>query len=215
MLLGSDVGDAADRGRAASVIVSEADRLSLLIDDLLSISQIETGAVQITRRPIRVEDTIEPVIVELGPLARAKSLSLRVTRQETAAEILGDEPRLRQVWTNLVHNAIKYTPSGGTIDVSVMVRDGRVIVTIADTGIGIDPRYHTRIFEMFFRVDDPAVQSQTGTGLGMPIVRELVRLHGGTISLTSNVGTGAIFRVSLPYKPAGGGKKTEAAWRAS
>ena len=111
---------------------------------------------------------------------------------------MGDRHRLHQVWLNIIGNAIKYTPKSGTVSVDVEAHDSVVRVRVADTGIGIAPEFHEKIFEKFFRVNDAAVEAEQGTGLGLAIAREIVRMHGGTIQVESTPGGGTTFTIELP-----------------
>jgi two-component system sensor histidine kinase BaeS len=111
---------------------------------------------------------------------------------------LGDAPRLRQVFYNLVDNALKFTPEGGAVTVTADGRDGNVVVTVCDTGAGIAPEHLPRVFDRFYRADKARSREQGGTGLGLSIARSIVTAHGGRIELASTVGKGTVCTVVLP-----------------
>jgi signal transduction histidine kinase len=121
---------------------------------------------------------------------------------------MGDRDRLRQLLANLVENAVRYTPPPGEIVVSVRRRGERAELAVADTGIGIAPEHHERIFERFYRVDAARTRSVGGTGLGLAIVRQIAEAHGGTVRLDSTPGRGSEFVIELPIAE-GGGSETE------
>jgi PAS domain S-box-containing protein len=181
-----------------SVIQNNADRLTMLVNDLLDISRIESGRVALAPRVMRVEGVITQVITGMEPRAVDKGLSLRSDVPQGLPGVVADPDRVVQVLNNLVANACHYTPAGGEVVVSARVHADQVHVSIRDTGIGIAPTDQEKIFDRFFRAEDPLVQETPGTGLGLAIVRSLVELHGGQIWVESELGEGSTFTFSLP-----------------
>src|SRR5262249_43991917 len=136
------------------------------------------------------------------PLAEAKGLRLDV-RGEGGLGIHGDGARLRQVFYNLLDNAIKYTPGGGKVEVRLSRRDHEAVVAVRDTGAGIPPEHLPYVFDRFYRVDKARTRAEGGTGLGLSIARSIVTAHGGRIELASAPGHGTTCTVSLPVGPGG------------
>ena len=184
--------------RFLSIIRNNADRLTALINDLLDISRVETGRVRFEPRPLQIGDVIADVVNALAVPAEAKRQTLIYEVVAGLPDVMGDRDRLNQVATNLVDNAIRYTPDGGKIEVRVYPVEGAVRVDVKDTGIGIAPDDMGRIFERFYRADDPVVQETTGTGLGLSIVKMFVEMHGGRVWVESNPGKGSTFTFILP-----------------
>jgi PAS domain S-box-containing protein len=196
--------------RFLSVIKSNADRLSVLVNDLLDISRIESGRVKLDLKPLSIESVIEQVATTLRGRIDEKNLTLRLSLpEEELPRVYGDRDRVIQVLTNLVSNAYQYTPPGGTITVRARLNEAQlpagnatpagpmVQIDVNDTGIGIATENQPKVFERFFRVDDPNVQEFPGTGLGLAIVRSLVEMHDGRIWLESTVGVGTTFSFTL------------------
>jgi PAS domain S-box-containing protein len=187
-----------DQERFLSIIRSNADRLTALINDLLDISRVETGRVRFEPRPLQIGDVIADVVNVLAVPAEAKRQTLTYEVVGGLPDVVGDRDRLNQVVTNLVGNAIYYTPDGGKIEVRAYPVEGAVRVDVRDTGIGIAPDDLGHIFERFYRADDPVVQEATGTGLGLSIVKMFVEMHGGRVWVESEQGKGSTFTFVLP-----------------
>jgi len=178
------------------VIQTEAKRVSSLGDNLLRLSALEEGTALVKQR-YRLDEQLRSVILGLEPQWSAKSQDVELDAAEL--NIDADEDMLRQVWINLLQNAVKYAANSGTIRVRLTTggADGHELVCqIADTGIGIDESDLPHVFERFYRAD----KSRTGggNGLGLPLARKIVELHGGTITGTSQLGVGSVFTVRLP-----------------
>jgi signal transduction histidine kinase len=169
-----------------------------LIDDLLDVSRIITGKLQVDKRPVNLSDCVVSAAEALRITAETKGLTLRVDG-DGPVQIEGDPARLRQIVTNLVANAIKFTPRGGEVDVSVRRHDGAVDVVVRDTGEGIAPDFLPHVFERFRQASIGDSRLHTGLGLGLSIVHHLVQLHGGSVRAESaGAGKGATFTVTLP-----------------
>lgn len=188
--------------RFLSIIKSNADRLSVLVDDLLDISRIETGRVVLDIKTVSLTAVVEVVLNTLRERIQQKGLTLRTDLPEDGRDpmnALGDQARLIQVLTNLVGNAYQYTPPGGNIIVRVRpAPDEMLRVDVIDTGIGISADDLPKVFDRFFRADDPKVQEFPGTGLGLSIVRSLVEMHGGEIWAESELSRGTTFSFTVP-----------------
>jgi signal transduction histidine kinase len=176
-----------------------ADRLARMITNLLDLSRIEFGTHHLDRVRLRLLDLVEEVTEQLRPIATAKQLTLGIVCPDPTIRVRADRDKFIQVITNLVDNAIKYTPAGGKITVAVGRKDSeRVMITVADTGEGIPARVMAKLFEPFFQASLKPGTHTKGLGLGLSIVKTLVELHDGTISVTSEVGKGTEFLILIP-----------------
>ncbi|MDP9026206.1 MAG: response regulator [Actinomycetota bacterium] len=199
LLLDGDAGELTeDQQDLLRVVQSNADRLVALINDLLDVSRIESGTMQLRRTTVDLRALVDAVVRSLRPALEAKNQQLDVAFPSPFPSVSVDPDRLTQVLTNLVSNAHKYTPDGGTIAVRVRFSGAVLTLEVSDNGIGISPEDRGRLFSRFFRSADPAAHAVGGTGLGLVITRSLVELHGGTIDVTSTHGIGSTFTVTLP-----------------
>jgi len=183
---------------AVEAIDSEARRMSRLVEDLLLLAKADAGRLPLERQLV----DIDTIVVEVFNQARVLTNGVKVALgQLDAARVVGDPDRLKQLLLNLVSNGLKYTPEGGTVTISVQRQDHTVAVSVADTGIGIPAEDLPHIFDRFYRVDKARSRAQGGTGLGLSIAKWLAEAHGGHISVTSEVGKGSTFTVTLPLVP--------------
>jgi signal transduction histidine kinase len=184
------------------IVRNNIDRLNILVGDLLDISRIEAGRVTLNQQSVNLREIAEDVIADA--LRRAqnenKPMALSLDAPPKIMPVMGDSARVRQIIGNLVDNAFNYTPSNGTIRVNIHQQNGEIQVDVQDNGVGIAPEDQARIFDRFFRGDHPLVLATPGTGLGLPIVRQLVEMHRGRIWMTSTgvAGEGSIFSFTLP-----------------
>jgi signal transduction histidine kinase len=186
--------------RALQTINEQAKRLHSLIEALLDISRIQAGRLSIQREPMDVCTLVRRIVQEVEPTLDLHTIHLAGV--EEALIIAGDELRLEQVFQNLLHNAIKYSPSGGLITVQIERQAGRACVTVRDQGIGIPEEARARLFQQFYRAGNVEGQHITGLGIGLYIVKEVVTLHGGDVAVESREGAGSTFSVYLPlYTP--------------
>ncbi len=181
-----------------SIIRNNAERMVALVNDLLDISRIESGRIQLELRAVVIHEVIYQVISTLQGRAQNKGLTLEVQIPENLPAVWGDANRVAQILTNLISNAIQYTPPGGKVTISAHPNRDMMEISVADTGIGISRENQQKIFDRFFRADDPLVQETPGTGLGLPITASLVQMHGGQIWVESELGEGSIFTFTLP-----------------
>ena len=179
-------------------IKSNADRLARLINDLLDLSRIEAG-IKLKRTNLSLPAVAKEVVESLGSVAAEKLISFEIDCAENNLTVWADPDRIAEVLTNLLGNAIKFTPTRGKVTVS-LARNGDdwVKVSIADTGPGIPSEEASRIFDKFYQVSQPEQRKAMGTGLGLPIAKALVEMHGGKIWLESEAGRGSIFSFTLP-----------------
>ncbi|RLD00576.1 MAG: hypothetical protein DRI77_00210 [Chloroflexi bacterium] len=180
-----------------SIIRDNTDRLTALVNELLDISLIESGKVELSPSVMSVEDVTDRVITTIKTRAQDKDLILRQDIPSDLPHVFADADRVTQILTNLIANACQYTSPGGEIVVSASVHDEKVYITVHDTGIGIAPENMDKIFSRFFRADDPLVQEVPGTGLGLAIVKSLVEMHGEQIWVESKPGVGSTFTFTV------------------
>lgn len=203
-LLGGTVEDPAALRRYLGIIDRHAERVGRLIGDLLALSDLELGRMPVVARPMRLGVVLEDVMDLLGDSARARQVEL-VRAQGPDPVVMGDSDRLVQVFTNLVDNAIKYTPAGGQVAIRVQMPEGIRIaeVRVADSGVGIPEADLPHLAERFYRVDQARSREAGGTGLGLSIVRHIVLAHDGELSFESRVGVGTTVAVRLPLASEG------------
>jgi signal transduction histidine kinase/uncharacterized membrane protein len=171
--------------------------MTQLVTDLLDLGKIEAG-LEMEMMPCDLEETIDLVVTGLQGWAERRGIELRVELPENVPRVRGNSIRLRQVLTNLVDNALKYTPEGGAVAIRVLIENGSVTVQVRDTGIGIGFDDLPRIFEKFYRVKTEETGDVVGTGLGLAIAKSIVEMHGGRIWAESEPGAGSTFSFALP-----------------
>ncbi len=199
-----------------TTIHTKGGQLLSLIMGLLDLSKLESGTMRLKMGPMRIEPVLGEVVSTLTPTARKKGVRLELVRGQGLAELRGDPERLRQVFLNLVENAIKFTPAQGTISLVTDMVEGdaddeeadgltlvaptraRLRVRVADTGIGIPGKEKEKVFDAFYQVDSSSTREYGGTGLGLSIVKRLVEGHGGAIAIEDNRPRGTVFVVTLP-----------------
>ncbi len=184
--------------------MEEIDRMGRIIEDLLTLANSEAGARSLVIKPFSLSDLLQALYLQANALGEAKKITTSL-KLDVAEEIrlLGDELRLRQLFLNLIANAVKYTPSGGSIEISLAMQDGEARVSVRDTGIGIAKEHLPHIFDRFYRVDKARNREDGGTGLGLAIVKSLAEAHGGRVEVSSAPGEGTEFRVFLPAQGPG------------
>jgi len=175
---------------------SEVDALAQMVQELLELSRIESGQVPFHLAPTSIFDVVLPPVERLRPQAERAGVEIRIEIPASMPRVLADRERVQQVVTNLVHNAIKFTPSGGSIQVSAEQREDDVLIAVRDTGVGISVADLPRIFERFYKAD--RARAGGGTGLGLSIAKHIVQGHGGRIWAESAEGQGSTFYFTLP-----------------
>ena len=198
LLLEEGSEGAETRGTYLQIVKRSADHLLELINDLLDIARLEAGKLELRRLPLDLEDLIREVSGALRPQIEAKGQHLHLDLAVSLPVVNGDPERLTQVLLNLISNAHKYTPQGGSITIVTRAERAGVCIAVQDTGIGLSSEEQQQLFTKFFRAQHPLVRETGGTGLGLAIARALVELHGGTITVVSAPGQGTTFEVILP-----------------
>ncbi|WP_074949199.1 two-component system histidine kinase PnpS [Alicyclobacillus macrosporangiidus] len=194
-LVGEDV-DESTRDSFLQVIYEESLRMSRLVEDLLTLSRLETQEMHLEWHPVQLSAVVEMAVDRLQPQLQARHLTLRV-QSEGDVTVCGDEDKLLQVMLNLLTNAMRYTPPGGCVSVTWETFPDQVKVHVADTGIGIPEEEQKRVFERFYRVNADRSRASGGTGLGLAIVKHIVRSYGGEVGVRSRVGFGSDFWFTL------------------
>jgi signal transduction histidine kinase len=195
------IDDPEELREAAEDIVASGDLLLAQVNDLLDMARVGAGRMAVGAEAVDIADVCRGCERVLSPLVAAKRQQLTMVIPPETPLVRADAARLMQVVLNLLTNAHKFTPDGGSITVAVTASDGIVSLSVQDTGIGIAPEHAALIFEPFRRVDTGYARSQSGTGLGLALSRRLVELMGGTLTLDSGTGKGSTFTVTLPGLP--------------
>jgi two-component system phosphate regulon sensor histidine kinase PhoR len=200
------IDDAANNRRFLQIIQRNAARMRALIDDILELSAIESGAVSVEIKAARLHQIVNDCFTALDARAKSKDIELH-NKVAADARVLADPRRLEQILTNLIDNAIKFNREAGSVTVEHTLVERHLAgdkkiwrdrITVTDTGDGISPEHIKRIFERFYRVDRARSRELGGTGLGLAIVKHLVRMHGGEVSVDSKLGAGSTFAIELP-----------------
>ncbi|MFH2008755.1 MAG: response regulator [bacterium] len=200
LMLSGRMGSINDQqSRALQVIGTNVSKLVSLIEDLLDLSRMDQGAWLVTPEQLDLALVLEETVDELATRAHTAQVELRCELEQRPLIVRGDRRRLEQVFSNLLDNAIKFNHAGGQVITRARATRGRtVVVEISDTGEGMAPEHHNRIFERFYQVDASSTRRHSGTGIGLSMARELVRGHGGNIRVSSTPGQGTTFTVELP-----------------
>jgi len=193
----------AARKQAAQIIYDEAGRMHRMALDLLELARLEAGTADLKMSPIDVSLLLKSIVEKFTPQAQTAGIQLQRNIPENLPVLFGDGDRLAQVFTNLVDNALKFTPADGQVILSAVNAGAEVEVSITDTGQGVPKEVLSRIFDRFYQVDPSRAGGETaagrrGAGLGLAIVREIVQAHGGRIDVRSEVGHGTTFVIHLP-----------------
>jgi signal transduction histidine kinase/ActR/RegA family two-component response regulator len=200
-LIGLD-DDRESRAKRLAILSRQAHHLARLVDDLLDVARITTGKVRLQREPLAIDELVRGGVDAFAEAAKARSVTLDVVAQ-SGAIVDGDPVRLAQVITNLVGNALKYSPNGRTIEIGTWTDHGQCELRVADHGIGIAPEMIGRVFELFTQADAGLARSDGGMGIGLTLVDRLVRLHGGTVeAFSEGRDLGSRFIVRLPLSHA-------------
>lgn len=189
-------GDIGEYRELAALVIEESDRLIEMINTMLEIARTDLGVTQLASDPLDLRKTIAEAIDLFKPLAENKNINIHVDTLSQDVIVKGDRSKLQRVVANLLDNAIKYTSSGGKIVVSARMEDLQAVITIADTGIGIDTNDIPKIFDRFYRGDKS--RTTFGSGLGLSLALTIVKAHGGDITVDSSLDTGSVFTIILP-----------------
>jgi CheY-like chemotaxis protein len=198
-ILSRQPGLPAEARRPLAIVDHQTRHLSRLVDDLLDVARVTKGKIALQKVPCELGDLIDKAARQLERAAQQGQLRLQIHRAPGPVRISGDPVRIEQVFTNLLTNAVKYTPAGGSIDVRVNADADHAVVQVIDTGVGIAPHMLGDVFELFVQADRSLDRSQGGMGIGLTLVRLLVELHGGKVEANSaGLGKGSTFTVTLP-----------------
>jgi two-component system, sensor histidine kinase len=188
---------------SVGILRRQATQLARLVDDLLDVSRITEGRIELHREVIDVASIIDQAIESVEPLLRQRAHELRVTGERAGLFVNGDRARLVQCLGNLLNNAAKYTDDGGHIDIEVRTTAASVGIRVSDDGVGISAELLPQVFELFVQGDRSLDRSQGGLGIGLSVVQRLIEMHGGSVTARSDgIGRGAVFELSLPLAPA-------------
>ncbi|WP_308530957.1 HAMP domain-containing sensor histidine kinase [uncultured Paenibacillus sp.] len=186
------------RNHYLEIIESESRRLSQMSDNLLKLSSLEADRGSLQTNRFRLDRQLQHVVLACEPQWLAKNIQIQL--EVSGLEVEGAEDLLSQVWMNLLHNSIKFTPEGGEIGVSLTSEEDRAVVTVTDNGIGMSEPDIVHIFERFYKADKSRTRSSGGSGLGLSIVKKIVDIHEGEIAVTSELEKGSSFRVAVPFR---------------
>ncbi len=198
MLMDDEISDSDTKIDFYNTINDEANRLARLISNLLNISKIETGSLTINKDMIKTREFFQDIIHSIEPQAISRNINLETIVPDKLSALVVEKDLLRISFLNILGNAIKYTPTGGSITFKSDENDSHVKVHISDTGYGISEEELPHIFDKFFRSSDEKIKKHTGNGLGLALSREIIRLHDGKIEVTSKLGQGTHFTLTLP-----------------
>jgi two-component system CheB/CheR fusion protein len=198
-VLSNDTTDEATRARALAAIDRSIKAQSRLVGELLDVTRIMTGKLHLSMHLVELLEVVESAMQAVRPTAQAKDIDIRLSADIEAESVLGDTDRLHQVVWNILSNAVKFTPKGGRVGISVSRAGTSAQIRVKDNGQGIPPEFLPHVFERFRQADSSPSRAQPGLGLGLAIVRQLVEMHGGTVMAESpGEGQGSTFVVSLP-----------------
>ena len=199
ILLRYDVDDAEKRKKFVGIIHNEAERLTRMINDLLDLSKIEAGRLELYPEPLELEPVFSSALGAAHPLFAEKGIKSESRVEAGLPPVYADADRLHQVLTNLLSNAVKFSPAGGTIRLNGRKKEGFALISVSDEGPGIPPDRLEQVFERFHQLRDPQKSHPLGTGLGLTISREIVERMGGKIWVESELGAGAVFYFTVPF----------------
>ena len=200
LLRGREAQDPQTRREFLGIVDEQSERLARLVNDLVDVSSIEAGRMQIRRETVRLDELIQGTVAQFGTAAREKAITIEAILPAHLPTIEGDGDRLAQVLTNLLSNAIKFSSDESTVTVRARANGAHLIIDVQDQGTGIPEEALSRVFDRFFQVDSTATRTQGGSGLGLYISKHIAEAHGGRMWAQSKVGQGSTFSLALPLK---------------
>ena len=180
-------------------IENEVDRLTQMVSELTELSRIEAGSAELKKEPVNLNELINEAIIQLKPLANKQNVTLNTMLSNNLPTVNVDRDRISQTITNLIHNAIKFNRTGGSVTITTASDDKTVTVKVIDTGIGIPRADLPHVFERFYKADKS--RTNRGSGLGLAIAKHTIEAHGGTIWAQSEEGKGSTFSFTIPLNP--------------
>ena len=183
-------------------IITSSSHLLQLINDIIDVSKIEVGKMQLDISEVDVGECLSRCYSIASGMAANKEITLNAKDPPKGTVILGDDSKIKQIVVNLLSNAVKFTPEGGKVCLKASTVGDELCISVTDTGIGIDPQYHKQIFDQFDQGPPEVARKYEGSGLGLPLAKEQVELHGGRLRLESALGQGSTFTVHLPLTSA-------------
>lgn len=202
MLIDGDIDGEEAQKEHLKLVLDQTDRLTRLVQNLLNLSRLEAGITKLHREPVQLGPILRHIEETCAPLAAARAQRLEFEVSDFVPPVTGDAALLEQAILNLVSNAIKYTPEGGSVRVFAGISGKEVEIKVIDTGVGIPAKALDLVFEKFTRIENHAGLKATGTGLGLPLAKFVASAHGGSIGVKSEVGKGSEFRMVLPLRRA-------------
>jgi PAS domain S-box-containing protein len=199
LILEGQVPDEETQREFLGIILQQADQLAQLVNNLLNISRLESGMLELEHKPVPLLALLQETVAKLRGIAQGKGIALETDLPASLPSVIGDQEWLQQVVTNLIGNAIKFTPEEGQVVIGARQAEGEIVVEVRDTGIGIPADALDQIFTKFYRVPHRAGEQPEGTGLGLHIAQQIIKAHGGRIWAESTLGQGSTFRFTLPY----------------
>ncbi|HUV67464.1 MAG TPA: HAMP domain-containing sensor histidine kinase, partial [Sedimentisphaerales bacterium] len=187
-----------EQRKVLATAMKNVERLGRIVDSLLNISKIESGKLDLHKTVVNIFELIKDTVSNYESLSQEKGIHIDHEVPQTNVDICLDQDKTREVLMNLISNSFKFTPEGGWIKVICAKQEGRVLVTVRDSGVGIAKEDIPKLFDKFTQFSRKAGPGEKGTGLGLAIVKKLVEMHGGTIEVESKVGQGTTFTISLP-----------------
>ena len=206
LVLDGDGGELpAEATEMLTVVDHNADRLQVLVNNMLTMTRLESGAATSSTTEVRIDEVLSHVVRNLGAFARSRKVSLLLDSMVPGIVVLGDEAQLERAFTHIIENAVKFTPERGLVGVTIsfdpsLAGSRGVIVTVTDSGIGIPTEEIPMLFTRFYRATNAQSGAVPGTGLGLSIVQSLIESHGGAITVESTVGAGTTMEVQLPAR---------------
>ena len=179
------------------MILRNSDRLLGLINQILDLSKLESGEINLQVAETDIVQYLKGLVLTFSPLAETKKVTLKFTSPEKALSGYVDRDKLEKIITNLLSNALKYTPSGGSIDIEITSTDNHINLIVRDNGIGINPKHVNKIFDRYYQAEQPDLIRMGGSGIGLALTKELVELHNGKIKVKSRKDKGAEFIIKI------------------
>jgi signal transduction histidine kinase len=183
-----------------NIINTEADRLSSLVQNLLSISRMEMGNLTLNKALVKTDLLVKDSFAAIETAANNKNIFLEKNVSENSPSLMGDKELLKVAIINILTNAVKYTPQNGKVSLTLFNQNGHIFFDVVDTGCGISPKDLPYIFDKTYRSPDPLVREVSGSGLGLAITQEIIELHGGVVEVQSESGKGSQFTIKLPQE---------------